>query len=110
MNIIDINSIKQSGQEVVTFQGIKHGVNVSFFLVHFSPGKGPKKHRHPYEETFIILEGEVEAIVDGETQILSENKIVIIPAGTWHEFKNRTDRQVFMINLHPAPEMVTEWA
>ena len=110
MKIIDINSLMPSGQEVATFQGIKHGANVSFFIVRFSPGKGPKKHRHPYEETFIILDGEIEAILDGETKTLSENNIVIIPAGTWHEFKNRTDSQVFMINLHQVPEMVTEWA
>jgi quercetin dioxygenase-like cupin family protein len=110
MKIIDIKSLMPSGQEVATFQGIKHGANVSFFIVRFSPGKGPKKHRHPYEETFIILDGEIEAIVDDETKTLRENNIVIIPAGTWHEFKNRTDSQVFMINLHPVPEMVTEWA
>ena len=110
MNIIDINSLKPPDQDVATFQGAKHGASVSFFIVRFSPGKGPRKHRHPYEETFIILEGEIEAIINGEIQTLSENKIVIIPAGSWHEFKNRTDQQVFMINVHPAPEMITEWA
>ena len=110
MKLIDINSLKTPGQEVVTFQGVKHGANVSFFIVHFSPGKGPKKHRHPYEETFIILEGEIEAIVDDEPKTLSENNIVIIPAGTWHEFKNRSDKTVFMVNIHPVPEMITEWA
>ena len=110
MKLIDINSLKTPGQEVATFQGVKHGANVSFFIVHFSPGKGPKKHRHPYEETFIILEGEIEAIVDDEPKTLSENNIVIIPAGTWHEFKNRSDKTVFMVNIHPVPEMITEWA
>jgi quercetin dioxygenase-like cupin family protein len=110
MKTIDINSLKPSGQEVATFQGSKHGANISFFIVHFSPGKGPRKHRHPYEETFIILEGEIEAIVDGETKILRENHIVIIPAGIWHEFKNRSEQHAFMINIHPVPEMITEWA
>ena len=110
MKLIDIDSLKPPGQDVAIFQGVKHGAKVSFFIVHFSPGKGPKKHRHPYEETFIILEGEIEAIVDGETKTLSENNIVIIPAGTWHEFKNRSDKTVFMVNIHPVPEMVTEWA
>jgi len=109
MRTVDINSIKPSGEEVAIFQGIKHGANVSFFIVHFSPGKGPKKHRHPYEETFIILEGEIEAIIDGETKTLRENNIVIIPAGDGHAFKNRSEKQVFMINIHPVPEMVTEW-
>jgi quercetin dioxygenase-like cupin family protein len=110
MKTIDINSITPTGQEVATFHGSKHGANVSFFIVHFSPGKGPRKHRHPYEETFILLEGEIEAIVDGETKNFSENNIVIIPAGVWHEFKNCSERPVFMINLHPVAEMVTEWA
>ena len=110
MKTIDIDSIKPSGEEVAIFQGANYGANVSFFIVKFSPGKGPKKHRHPYEETFIILEGEIEAIVDGETKSLRESSIVIIPAGTWHEFTNRSEIQVFMINIHPVPEMVTEWA
>jgi quercetin dioxygenase-like cupin family protein len=110
MKTIDINRLTPPGEEVAIFQGLKHGANVSFFIVHFSPGKGPRKHRHPYEETFILLEGEIEAIVDGETKTLRENNIVIIPAGAWHEFKNRSEKQVFMINIHPVPEMITEWA
>jgi quercetin dioxygenase-like cupin family protein len=110
METIDISSLKPPGQEVAIFQGSKHGANVSFFIVQFSPGKGPRKHRHPYEETFIILEGEIEAIVDDETKTISANNIVIIPAGIWHEFKNYSEKQVFMINLHPVPEMITEWA
>jgi quercetin dioxygenase-like cupin family protein len=110
MKSIDINSLKPPGAEVAIFQGIKHGANVSFFIVHFSPGKGPQKHRHPYEETFILLEGEIEAIVDGETRNLRENNIVIIPAGAWHEFKNCSAKPVFMINLHPVAEIITEWA
>ena len=110
MNIVGIDSLKPPGEEVAIFQGTRHGANVSFFIVKFSPGKGPRKHRHPYEETFIILEGEIEAIVDGETKTLHENNIVVIPAGIWHEFKNRSERPVFMINVHPVPEMITEWA
>ena len=110
MNVLDINTLKPPGQDVATFQGVKHGANVSFFIVHFSPGKGPRKHRHPYEETFILLEGEIEAIVDDQKETLRENSIVVIPAGAWHEFKSCSEKQVFMVNIHPAPEMITEWA
>ncbi|HEX5941157.1 MAG TPA: cupin domain-containing protein [Anaerolineales bacterium] len=110
MKVLDINTLKPPGQEVATFQGVKHGANVSFFVVHFPPGKGPRKHRHPYEETFIILEGQIEAIVNDKTETIHENNIVIIPAGTWHEFKNLSEKPVFMVNIHPVPEMLTEWA
>jgi quercetin dioxygenase-like cupin family protein len=110
MKIIDINNIKPLGEEVANFQGFKHGARVSFFIVQFSPGKGPDKHRHPYEETFIILDGEIEVIIDGQAQKIGSNKIVVIPASTWHEFKNRSDKPVSMVNIHPVPKMVTEWA
>lgn len=110
MKIVGLDSITPSGAEVAIFQGIRHGASVSFFIVHFSPGKGPRTHRHPYEETFILLEGEIEAIVDGEATTLRANHIAVIPAGAWHEFKNCSDTEVFMVNIHPVPEMITEWA
>lgn len=110
MKIIDLKDIKTPNGEVATFQGFEYGANVSFFVVNFSPGKGPKKHRHPYEETFIILDGEIEAIVDGESQILGSDTIAVIPAETWHEFKNRSEKKVSMVNIHPVPKMITEWA
>jgi len=37
-------------------------------------------------------------------------KIVIIHADAWHEFKARSDKPVRMITLHPVPKMITEWA
>lgn len=110
MKIIDTKTIRSPNGEAATFQGFEHGANTSFFIVNFSPGKGPKGHRHPYEETFIILDGEIEAIVDGETQVLGSDTIVVIPAGTWHEFTNRSEKKVFMVNIHPVPKMITEWA
>lgn len=110
MNIIDIDQMKAPGEEAANFQGFKHGASISFFAVQFSPGRGPNKHRHPYEETFIILDGEIKAIVDGQTQTIGGAKIVIIPANTWHEFKNRSDKPLHMVNIHPVPKMITEWA
>ena len=110
MKIVDIDSLKPPGEEVAIFQGFQHGAGVSFFLVEFSPGKGPARHRHPYDETFIILDGEIEAIVDGEARMVGGEKIVIIHADAWHEFKARSDKPVRMITLHPVPKMITEWA
>lgn len=110
MKIIDINSVKLPGEEVANFQGFKHGANVSFFVVQFSAGLGPDKHRHPYEETFIILDGEIEVTVDAKAQRVGSGKIVIIPANSWHEFKARSEQPARMVNIHPVPKMIIEWA
>lgn len=110
MKILDLNGLKAPRGEVATFHGFEHGANVSFFVVQFAPGHGPNRHRHPYEETFIILDGEIEAIVREELHTLGRDMVVMIPAGTWHEFKNCGDRPVQMINIHPVSKMITEWA
>ena len=72
------------------------------------PGTGADKHRHPYEEIFVILDGDIEVIVAGEKCTVSPGHIVIIPPNTWHEFKNRADHPAQMVNIHPVPKMVQE--
>ena len=40
------------------FEGYRYGdVASTFIWVQMKPGRGPKLHRHPYAEIFIILEG-----------------------------------------------------
>ena len=110
MKTIDIDSLKPSHGEVAVFNGSEQGASVSFFIVQISPGRGPKKHRHPYEEIFILLDGEIKAVIDDQPQVIGKNKIAVIPAGTWHEFQVCSDSPVAMVNIHPVPKMITEWA
>jgi quercetin dioxygenase-like cupin family protein len=109
VKIVDVNSLMPFGAEVAVFNGYENNANVSFFIVCFSPGMGPRKHRHPYEETFIILEGAIEAVIEDKTYTVPAGNIMIVPPNTWHEFSNKTDKQVMTVNIHPAAEMVTEW-
>jgi len=108
MNTIDIGSLVPRLGGAARFEGKHHGAQVSFFVVTSSPGNGADKHRHPYEETFVILDGDIELIVDGEMQRVSGGNIVIVPANAWHEFKNRSDHAALMVNIHPAPKMIQE--
>lgn len=110
MKILDLENLESPDGTVANFQGFEHGANVSFFVVHFGHGQGPRKHRHPYEETFILLKGEIDLVLDGTTQSVVSRKIVVIPAGTWHGFKVRSAEPVQMVNIHPASKMITEWA
>ena len=50
-------------------------------------GKRTPLHRHPdADETFLMLEGEVELHVDGERQPLGAGGIAVIPRGVPHAF------------------------
>ena len=50
------------------FEGYQYGeVDVSFFHSDTVPGKGPDLHRHPYDEVFVVQEGELIFTVGDET-------------------------------------------
>jgi uncharacterized cupin superfamily protein len=57
-----------SNGSVYKFEGHLYGdANVSFFLSDTAPGKGPDLHKRPYEEVFVVQEGELTFTVGDET-------------------------------------------
>jgi len=52
------------------------------------PGGGPPPHRHDFEETFILLEGEVEATFRGQKTVARAGTTIHIPANAPHQFQN----------------------
>jgi quercetin dioxygenase-like cupin family protein len=77
-----VNAADLPGNEVSrTFEGGLHGpCSVSFFLVRKQPGQGPRLHHHPYDETFLILEGRVQVTGGDESIEGGPGDIVIGPA------------------------------
>jgi len=60
--------------------------------MHIPPGGGPGPHRHDFEESFTILDGEIEATFRGATSVVRAGETVNIPANAPHQFTNRTDQ------------------
>ena len=56
--------------------------------MHIPPGGGPPPHRHDFEESFTVLEGEIEATFRGEKSIVHAGETVNIPANAPHSFTN----------------------
>ena len=52
------------------------------------PGGGPGAHRHDFEESFTILEGEIEATFRGKKSVVRAGETVNIPANAPHYFTN----------------------
>lgn len=52
------------------------------------PGGGPPPHRHDFEETFRVLEGEVEFTFRGDMAVGRVGQTINIPANAPHSFKN----------------------
>src|SRR6266852_4829885 len=56
--------------------------------MHIPPGGGPPPHRHDFEESFTVLEGELEAIFRGTKVVVRAGETVNIPANAPHQFRN----------------------
>src|ERR1700678_4262058 len=52
------------------------------------PGGGPPPHRHDFEESFTVLEGEIEATFRGKRLVVRAGETVSIPANAPHSFTN----------------------
>lgn len=108
MNVIAIAALRPPSGGAARFQGGDYGARASCFVVTSAPGHGADKHRHPYAEIFVILNGDIEIVVDDETHMVGSGNITVIPANTWHEFKNRSAHAALMVTIHPVPTMIQE--
>jgi quercetin dioxygenase-like cupin family protein len=73
--------------------------NGRFCLIdmHMPPGGGPPPHRHDFEESFIALEGEIEASFRGEQSIVRAGETLHIPANAPHCFTNASQQTVRLL-------------
>ena len=65
--------------------------------MHIPPGGGPPPHRHDFEETFILLDGQMEATFRGENSTVHVGETLNIPANAPHQFHNASGEAVRML-------------
>ena len=65
--------------------------------MHVPPGGGPGPHRHDFEETFILLDGEIEVTFRGKTSIVHAGETANIPSNAPHRFHNASSKSARMI-------------
>ncbi len=63
----------------------------TMFMVQYVPGGLAGAHDHPLEETYLIVEGEVDAYFDGNHYRMRVGDVAFAGVGCVHEFSNPTD-------------------
>jgi uncharacterized cupin superfamily protein len=65
--------------------------------MHIPPNGGPPPHRHDFEESFILLDGEIEATFRGTKSTARAGETIHIPANAPHQFRNVSDKTVRLL-------------
>jgi quercetin dioxygenase-like cupin family protein len=81
----------------VTIKGEDTNGRYCLIDMHIPPGGGPPAHRHDFEETFILLDGEMEATFRGKKMTVRAGDTLHIPANAPHQFHNTSAGPVRML-------------
>jgi quercetin dioxygenase-like cupin family protein len=101
--------IKAGTLETGNMKGVDHGATISLILDHSEPGEGPRLHRHPYDETWVVEKGNVTFQLGEKRHQAGAGDIVVAPPGAPHMFINDGPERSRMVCIHASPTMITEW-
>jgi quercetin dioxygenase-like cupin family protein len=74
------------------------------FMVEYQPTGVAQPHDHPFEESYVILEGEVDVVADDQRYTLREGDVFWTGVGCVHAFYNDTGKTVkWLETLAPQP-------
>jgi|SRR5215204_4036441 len=109
-HIINRDELPHSGT-AHTFEGyLYYDAKVSFFLTNAPPDTGPGgAAQAPYEEVFVMQEGEVTFTVGDDIIEAKGGQIVVVPAGVPLKFVNSGAGRARHIDIHTRSRMVTDW-
>lgn len=106
--------IMETNQEIwiLGHKGKGYPISGDYDLMYFeSPprSQGPPPHVHAtYDESFLIVEGEMEFVIDGDVQVLKAGESIDVPKGTLHTFGNASELPCKWINIH-SPKGFSEF-
>jgi mannose-6-phosphate isomerase-like protein (cupin superfamily) len=106
--VIRAGELQPSPGGTITFEGEPHASGVSFFLVNSQTGAGPRLHRHPYSETWIVRGGRALFTADGEELEAGPGDIIVVSTDTPHKFTSIGPERLDMICIHASPTMIQE--
>lgn len=98
----DQKKIKIEGidEELIRLNGEFNGREIDPFHIRVLPFTTSKiGFTHQGEEFYYVLEGEITFIIDGESYQVQQGESIHYPSYLPHNFENRTDKPVSMINI-----------
>ena len=69
-------------------------------------GVGPRLHVHPYDETFVVIQGRARFFVGDAAIEASAGEVVLGPAGVPHKFENLGPGRLQTTDIHHSPQWI----
>jgi quercetin dioxygenase-like cupin family protein len=101
--------VTQEGGELRLLSGSDYGLVTSVMHSQVAPGSGPRRHRHPHAEIFVLHDGQARYEVEGTHLDAQAGDMVIVPPDAWHSFVNTGPGMLLLTGIHQNPRAVTDF-
>lgn len=64
-------------------------------------GHGPPPHRHPWSESYLVMDGEADVLIEGALQRARRGDFVHVPANAKHTYRIATSQARFLVIASP---------
>jgi len=105
MPFVDTNALAQHERRPGWLGRYFHSPSLTFAHWDFTAGSDIHEHRHPQEEVWEVIEGELSVTIAGETQVAGPGMVAIVPADTPHSVVALTDGRAIVIDYPLRPEL-----
>lgn len=93
----------------VDLVGSDNRSSVTLLLEDMPEGQGPRLHRHPYGEVWVVFAGRGRFTAGGDEFEVTAGDTVYVEAGLPHKFVSLGEGTLRMVCIHEAPDFETEW-
>lgn len=98
----------EGGPKGFDLEGVEIGANTTLILTDIDAGRGPRLHKHPYVELWVVLSGAATFTAGSETIAAAVGDIVHVEAEMPHKFVV-TEGPAKMVCIHTAERFHTDW-
>ncbi len=99
-------NITESARANGAFRRVLHTTgHLQLVVMTLQPGEdiGTEVHEHN-DQVLTFVEGTVRAEVAGDTRVVGPGDVVVVPAGTTHDFTNTGDTPARLFTLYGPPD------
>lgn len=95
------------GGDLRLLSGSDVGLRTSLMRSQVPPGSGPRPHRHPHAEVFVVDEGQGRFDVGGVSIDAEAGDLIVIPTDAVHAFTNTGTTMLRLTAIHENARAVT---
>ena len=83
---------------------LETGDHAQVVLMTLQPGDEIGEETHDGDQLLLFVEGDGEAILDGQSSPVGQDDMVFVPAGTLHNFVNTGPEPLRLVTVYAPPE------